>query len=117
MPSTIFVVGAGPQIGLQVAILFASKGFTSVGLASRSKSSLESLASKLPQGTKVAIADGTDAGDTKSLLHGLTSLQQSLGKPDVVVYNPSSLFLGLKPLKDLTVEEFETHLRVTTTGG
>ena len=115
--STIFVIGAGPQIGLQVPKLFVSKGFTSVGLASRSKSNLETLAAKFPQGTKVALADGTDAGDPESIVRGLDTLQQSLGKPDVIVYNASSLSVPHKPLKSMTVDQFEAHLRMTLTSG
>lgn len=114
--STIFVIGAGPKIGLQVPKLFVSHGFTNVGLASRSKANLETLAAKFPQGTNVALADGTDAGDMESLVRGLDALQQNLGRPDVVVYNASSLFLGLKALKDMTVSDFEGHLRATLTG-
>lgn len=115
--STIFVIGAGAQIGLQVPKLFVSKGFTSVGLASRSKSNLEALAAQFPEGTKVALADGTDAGDTDSLIRGLEILQQSLGRPDVVVYNASSLSVPHKALKEMTASEFEAHLRMTLTGG
>ena len=114
--STIFVIGAGPKIGLQVPKLFVSEGFTSVGLASRSKANLEAVAAKLPQGTKVALADGTDAGDMESIVRGLDTLEQSLGKPDVVVYNASSLFVPHKALKELSIAEFESHLRATLTG-
>jgi NAD(P)-dependent dehydrogenase (short-subunit alcohol dehydrogenase family) len=114
--STIFIIGAGPKIGLQVPKLFASNGFTNIGLASRSKANLEALAAKLPSGTKVALADGTDASNMESIVRGLDTLQQSLGKPDVVVYNASSLSIGMKSLKDMTVADFEAHLRATLTG-
>jgi len=115
--STIFVIGAGPQIGLRVPELFVSKGFTSVGLASRSKSNLEKLAAKFPDNVKVALAEGTDAGDMDSLMRGLDTLQKGLGKPDVVVFNASSLFLPHQPLMEMSVEAFETHLRTSITGG
>ncbi|KAF8576343.1 NAD(P)-binding protein [Ramaria rubella] len=115
--STIFVVGAGPKIGLQVPKLFVSKGFTSVGLASRSKSNLETLATQLPQSAKVAIAEGTDAGEAESLVRGLESMKQSLGKPDVVVFNASSLFLEHKALMDMSAGDFEAHLRGTLVSG
>jgi NAD(P)-dependent dehydrogenase (short-subunit alcohol dehydrogenase family) len=114
--STIFVIGAGPKIGLKVPKLFVSKGFTSVGLASRSKTNLETLGASFSQGTKVGLADGTDAGDMESLVRGLDSLQHSLGKPDVVVYNASSLSVPHKALKEMTAKEFEDHLRITLTG-
>ncbi|KAF8528407.1 hypothetical protein BU17DRAFT_80747 [Hysterangium stoloniferum] len=115
--STIFVIGAGPQIGLRVTELFVSKGFTSVGLASRSRSNLEKLAAKFPDNVKVTLAEGTDAGDVDSLMRGLDTLQKSLGKPDVVVFNASSLFLPHRPLMEMSVEAFEAHLRTSLTGG
>jgi len=114
--STIFVIGAGPKIGLAVPQLFVNNGFKKVGLASRSKSNLDSLGAKLPSSTQVALAE-VDASDLGSLQSGLETLKKELGKPDVIIYNASSLFMPPKLLVDMTVDDLEAHLKVTLIAG
>lgn len=114
--STIFVIGAGPKIGLAVPKLFVQNGFNKVGLASRTQANLEKLAVQFPSSTKVALAE-VDAEVEVSLLRGLDKLRDDLGKPDVIVFNASSLFLGKKPFVDMPVEEFEKHLKISLTAG
>ncbi|KIJ56373.1 hypothetical protein M422DRAFT_23652 [Sphaerobolus stellatus SS14] len=114
--STIFVIGAGPKIGLAVPKLFVENGFKKVGLASRSKANLDALASQIPSSAEVTSVE-IDASDLTAVQKGLDKLKETLGQPDVVVYNASSLFIPPKPLLDLTVEELEAHLRVTLTAG
>jgi len=114
--STIFVVGAGAKLGFAIPKLFLENGFSKVGLASRSITKLESLAAQLPSAAEIALAE-FDASDLKSLQRSLEKLRERLGNPDVIVYNTSSFFMPHKSLMDMTVDDLEAHLKVSTIGG
>jgi short-subunit dehydrogenase len=96
MPS-IAIVGVGPGIGESVARVFARHGF-SLALLARSAQKLEVLQSELRQegfGVQVFPAD---ASDTNSLKSALEQMQDSLGVPDVLVYNVMSKTAAGAPL-------------------
>jgi NAD(P)-dependent dehydrogenase (short-subunit alcohol dehydrogenase family) len=74
----LFILGAGPKIGLSVANAFAAKGYK-IALAARS--------------VQDGIADDgclhlqLDLADTKAVQEAFTKVKEKLGIPSVVVYN------------------------------
>lgn len=105
MPDSLFVVGAGPGVASAVAELFAKRGFrcaratsrpiltSSIGLISRSQSTLDNAIQSLPRDAKTASATA-DATDIDGLQHALDKLHSSLGAPSIVLYNVGALWLA-----------------------
>jgi NAD(P)-dependent dehydrogenase (short-subunit alcohol dehydrogenase family) len=103
------IVGAGDGLSASLARLFAREGYR-VTLAARH---IEKLA-RLCQETG-AIAHVCDAAERDQVIALFKWLDQSLGAPAVVVYNPSFRTRG--PLVELDANDVAKTLAVTAFGG
>lgn len=93
MKPVCLIVGAGPGIGLSVAIAFAREGYD-LALAARRTDKLAMMRGPIEKaGAKVQLYTA-DAGDEASLRGLFTRVRRDLGDPDVVVYNPASHAAG-----------------------
>ena len=86
---TALIVGAGSGLSASLARLFAHEGMA-VALAARNPDKLSALATETG-----AIALACDASDAAQVERLFSSLDAQLGRPSVVVYNPSRRVRGL----------------------
>ena len=82
------IVGAGPGISLAFAEALVEAGYA-VGMASRNLEKLRPLAASVG-----AIPFMADASSADSIPRLFSSVDQSLGTPDVVLFNPSARIRG-----------------------
>ncbi|KAJ5353772.1 hypothetical protein N7541_006336 [Penicillium brevicompactum] len=103
----ILILGAGPNIGINVARVFAAKGYK-VALASRSLKDQESTADQLNI--------PSDLSNPDSVVDAFSKVKAALGTPSVVVYNAAALTRadGENPLS-LPLSDFTRDLNVNTT--
>jgi NAD(P)-dependent dehydrogenase (short-subunit alcohol dehydrogenase family) len=106
---TALIVGAGSGLSAALARRCASDGMK-VALAARRTDKLGDLMTE----TK-ARAYACDAAETASVASLFESVQQDLGTPDLVIYNPSYRARG--PFVELDPAEVEKTLRITCFGG
>jgi NAD(P)-dependent dehydrogenase (short-subunit alcohol dehydrogenase family) len=106
---TVLVVGAGQGLGAALARRFRNSG-ANVAIASRSKEKLANLAAEL--GAHAFACDASQPSEVSKLF---ADVEQQVGNPDVVIYNPSGRVRG--PLIDLDPIEVERSLAVTAFGG
>jgi NAD(P)-dependent dehydrogenase (short-subunit alcohol dehydrogenase family) len=85
MPGAV-IIGAGPGIGRAVAHRFAHERFP-LALVARSQSTVDGIADALGDSGVEVLAVTADSADESSLRAALDAAQQTLGPPDVVVYN------------------------------
>lgn len=107
-PKTALIVGAGPGLGLSLGKTFSRAGMR-VAFASRSPDRLRTSASKL--GAKTFPCDVADRGSVAALFD---RVDQAVGTPDVVVFNPSPRVQG--PLVALDPDDVHHTLSVTAFG-
>ena len=99
--STLLVVGSGPGIALQTALLFATHSFSHIALISRSQSNLSTTASTITTAHPLTTVSThpCDVSDNASLIRTLNSITKLLGgPPEVILFNaanvsPSDLLL------------------------
>ena len=103
------IVGTGDGLSASLARLFTQKGMK-VGLAARNVEKLNSLCQEL--GAKSFSCDTSQSGDVQQLFE---VLEDQLGLPDIVVYNPSFRTQGA--LTDLVPADVEKALAVSAFGG
>lgn len=108
-PKTALIVGAGAGLSASLARLFARSGMQ-VALAARGIDKLQDLASET-----AARLFPCDVTDSASIARLFEQVDQHLGAPDVVVYNPSARAKG--PLIDLNPADVEKAITVTAFGG
>ncbi|KAJ5319296.1 hypothetical protein MYU51_013483 [Penicillium brevicompactum] len=103
----ILILGAGPNIGINVARVFAAKGYK-VALASRSLKDQESTVDQLNI--------HSDLSNPDSVVDAFSKVKTALGTPSVVVYNAAALTRadGENPLS-LPLSDFTRDLNVNTT--
>jgi NAD(P)-dependent dehydrogenase (short-subunit alcohol dehydrogenase family) len=106
---TALIVGAGHGLSASLARLFTRSGIR-IALAARNTDKLAALASETG-----ADAFACDASDVSSVTKLFEDVDQKLGPPDVVVYNPSARAKG--PLIDLDPTEVQRALAVSAFGG
>ena len=111
MKPVCLIVGAGPGIGLSVALAFAREGYD-VALSARGTDKLKPFQPQIEKAGAVVKLYAADAGDEKSLRALFTQVRRDLGDPDVVVYNPASHEVG-KPTAlhpDKIVADFRVNV-------
>ncbi|MBD2725886.1 SDR family NAD(P)-dependent oxidoreductase [Nostoc sp. FACHB-892] len=108
MPTTALIVGAGSGLSASLARLFAKEGFT-VALAARQIEKLTQLSSEI--GAVSFAADASKADEVEQLF---IDVENKLGSPNVVIYNPSFRVRG--SLVDLDPSEVAKTLDVTAYG-
>lgn len=94
------VVGIGPGNGAALARRFDRDGYA-VALLSRSTE----LSSQLAAGLSQARAIACDSADAASVERAFAEVRESLGQPEVVVYNAGSGLFG--GFADVTAQDFE----------
>ena len=106
---TALIVGAGSGLSASLARLFAHEGMA-VALAARNPDKLSALATEIG-----AIALACDASDAAQVERLFSSLDAQLGRPSVVVYNPSRRVRG--PIEALEPAEVQRAWMVGCFGG
>jgi len=106
---TALIVGAGSGLSASLARLFAHEGMA-VALAARNPDKLSALATETG-----AIALACDASDAAQVERLFSSLDAQLGRPSVVVYNPSRRVRG--PIEALEPAEVQRAWMVGCFGG
>ncbi|URD51262.1 SDR family NAD(P)-dependent oxidoreductase [Chroococcidiopsis sp. CCNUC1] len=109
MSTTALIVGAGSGLSASLARLFAAEGMT-VALASRHTDKLGKLSGEI--GAVSFAADASKPDEVDRLFH---DVEQKLGVPTVVVYNPSWRIRG--SLVELDPAEVAKTLEITAYGG
>ncbi|MBD2355891.1 SDR family NAD(P)-dependent oxidoreductase [Tolypothrix sp. FACHB-123] len=109
LPKTALIVGAGNGLSASIARLFAQSGLK-IALAARSIEKLTQLSSEI--GAVSFAADATKPEEVNQLF---SDVENQLGTPTVVVYNPSFRVRG--PLIELDPREVAKTLEVTAYGG
>lgn len=109
MSETALIVGAGSGLSASLARLFAAEGFT-IALAARQIDKLKPLSEET--GAHRFAADASQREDVKRLFD---EVEQQLGIPTVVVYNPSwrirGAFIDLNPI------DVSKTIEITAYGG
>jgi NAD(P)-dependent dehydrogenase (short-subunit alcohol dehydrogenase family) len=106
---TALIVGAGAGLSASLARLLAAEKIA-VALAARSTGDLDGLVKEI--GGRAFSCDASSPADVSSLF---TSLDDSVGAPDIVVYNASYRTRG--PFADLDPAEVERSIMVSAYGG
>lgn len=109
MSTTALIVGAGSGLSASLARLFAAEGMA-VALAARQTNKLGALSGEI--GAVSFAADASKPNDVNQLFH---DVEQKLGAPTVVVYNPSWRIRG--SLVELDPVEVAKTLEITAFGG
>ena len=79
------VVGAGPGMGMALARRFGDEGYA-LGLIARDASK---LGNAITEAGLKAMALSADASDEAALRSAFARIRETLGNPDVLLYNPS----------------------------
>lgn len=108
MSKIALIVGAGSGNSAAFARALAAEGYR-VGLAARNIAKLDALCAKI--GAHAITCDATSADSVRDLFE---SIQQSLGTPDVVLYNASAYTAG--PITNLDPELVLDSLMQTAYG-
>ena len=107
------VVGVGPKIGKAVAEAFAGKGYQLV-LISRNQSHLKEHVRELERKGAAVHMFEADATDERQLHARFTEVFETVGVPEVVVYNPA-IIAEEKP-SELTPEGLQPYFEVMLYG-
>ena len=95
MPAhTLLIVGSGPGIALQTALLFASHSFTHIALISRSQTNLSATATTITTGhpSTTVSTHPCDVSDNPALILTLQSIMEVLGgPPEVILFNAANV--------------------------
>jgi NAD(P)-dependent dehydrogenase (short-subunit alcohol dehydrogenase family) len=109
MRAIALIIGAGSGLSASLARLLTAESFT-VALAARRIDKLKSLVDEI--GAIPFTADASNPADVNQLFE---QVEQQLGTPTVVVYNPSARVSG--PLIDLDPDEVAKAIAITAYGG
>ena len=108
------VVGIGPGLGGAVARRFARGGFA-VALLARKTESCAPVEEAIRKAGGEAKSFAVDATSASSVSQGFASVRESLGDPDVLVFNAGAFVLG--SVLDVTPEAFESAWKGNCLGG
>ncbi|MDH4297883.1 MAG: SDR family oxidoreductase [Cyclobacteriaceae bacterium] len=106
------VTGAGSGIGRAVAIALCSEGWTIV-LAGRREKELIETANSCDVGRTLVVPTDINIPDSVKNLFGQT--MKTFGRLDLL-FNNAGVNAQLKPLEDLTLEEWQTVINTNLTG-
>lgn len=106
---TALIVGVGEGLSASLARLFAAQGMK-VALTARDTDKLADLAKETD-----AMAVPCDAGDADTIDAMWAQVKDSIGVPDIVVYNPSYRTRG--PLVEQDRDEVKKTIMITCYGG
>jgi len=106
---TALIIGAGEGLSASLARLLAVEGIK-VALAARNVEKLKSLTDEID-----ALAFPCDVAEPDSIAALFNQVDQHLGSPDIVVYNPSFRTRGA--ISELLPADVEKALAITAYGG
>ncbi len=106
---TALIIGAGEGLSASLARLFAVEGIK-VALAARNVEKLKTLADEIG-----ALAWTCDVAQPEAIAALFNQVDQHLGSPDIVVYNPSFRTRGA--ISELLPTDVEKALEITAYGG
>lgn len=109
MTATALIVGAGSGLSASLARQLTKEGYT-VALAARQIDKLDTFAQEIKATS--FMADASKIDDVNQLFQ---DVEQKLGAPEVVIYNPSWRVRG--PLIELDPVEVAKTLEITAYGG
>ena len=107
------VVGVGPGLGRALCERFGKEGFD-IAMMARSFDRLEALRHELLDVGVSAHAFAADAGDPESLRDAFTDVQNTLGSPDVLIYNAVAFHPGM--ITNLTGKNLTDDLQTSVVG-
>jgi NAD(P)-dependent dehydrogenase (short-subunit alcohol dehydrogenase family) len=110
----VIITGASRGIGSAAARTFSAAGATVV-LAARSDQAIGEIAEDIGRQGGKALAVPTDVGDPGSVERLVQTSLTKFGRVDGA-FNNAGGGPGPKPLADITVEEFESALRINVIG-
>jgi NAD(P)-dependent dehydrogenase (short-subunit alcohol dehydrogenase family) len=82
------VIGVGGGLGLSIAQRFGKEGYA-IALVARRPEALAEYTNTLAQTGVTAQGFSADVSEAQSLIHALQQIQQQMGNPSVLVYNPA----------------------------
>lgn len=109
MSTTALIVGAGNGLSASLGRLFAKQGF-SVALAARQIEKLTQLSTEIG-----AVSFAADASKPDQVEQLFIDVENQVGAPNVVIYNPSYRVRG--PLVELDPGEVAKTLEISAYGG
>ncbi|MGE5655349.1 MAG: SDR family NAD(P)-dependent oxidoreductase [Actinomycetota bacterium] len=109
MSTIVLIIGAGSGLSASLARLFAKEGFT-VALAARRIDKLKALSEEIG-----AVSFAVDAAKPDEVNQLFNQVEQRLGTPTVVIYNPALRIAG--SLIELDPIEVAKALEITAYGG
>jgi NADP-dependent 3-hydroxy acid dehydrogenase YdfG len=115
MPSSIVIVGAGPNLGAAVARRFGREGFA-VGLVARNEEKLAGLADQLGADGLTAAYAAADIRDTDALSAAIGGLAERLGDVEVLEYSPLPAREFMKPILETTADDVRGPLEFSVLG-
>ena len=113
-PNVTCIVGVGPGLGAALAKRFADAGHT-IALMSRSSRHREPIARAIGEHGGTALGYDCDAGNPGSVSAAFARIRDTLGAPQVLIYNAGSYAPG--GLLDIDPEQFESAWRANCYGG
>lgn len=108
------IVGVGPGLSAALARRFADEGHTIALLSRSAKHRAPVIESIEKQGGKAQGYD-CDAGEPESVARAFAAIRESLGDPDVLIYNAGSFAAG--GILEMEPERFEAAWRANCYGG
>ena len=112
---SIVIVGAGPNLGAAIARRFGREGMP-VGLVSRNREKLESLAEDLAQERVTAASAPADIRDASALASAIGSLADRLGPIEVLEYSPVPAGEYMRPVLETAVDDVRAALEFSVLG-
>lgn len=113
-PDVTCVVGVGPGLGSAVAKRFADASHA-IALLSRSTRHSDPVAREIGEHGGTALGYDCDAGNPDSVSAAFARIRDTLGAPQVLIYNAGSYAGG--GLLDIDPEQFENAWRANCYGG
>ncbi len=107
------VLGVGPGLGAAVSRRFAREGFA-VALLARSEESTTPVREEIESSGGEALAVQADATDAASVEAAFDRVRDSLGDPEVFVYNAGAFRMG--SILDVSPEDFDACLKANCAG-
>ncbi len=111
----MFVIGAGPGVGVETARQFACRGHP-VGLVARSQERLRGLLGELESEGITARAAAADIRDPAGLAAALQGLVGELGVPEIACFCPLPDVARIKPVLQTTAEDLMASLDLVVAG-
>lgn len=111
----LFVVGAGPGLGIAVARRFGREGHA-VGLVARDLDRLDAMTQQLgAEGIEAAFAVA-DVRDPDAVRAAIDALRERLGSAEVLCVSPLPDVATIRPVLDTTAEDLRSALELGVLG-